>query len=305
MSELMKFLTIMPTLSKKQGRGLERLSTLLPSPLTPLHGRRGAPLALPDNIICFCRRNSSDLNRPERGRALHNRYVLILALETTVSVCIDDRAIRLQPNEGVLVLPFQFHDYTEAAKENLKWLFVTFELFEAGSLEALKYRPFKLTHEVYHAATDLVDAYLGKLDSDLVSLLLGVLLSRIRQADPIKRRQKVVSGSPRLIMQVDRLAQGTTTAPSIKWLASELGISSSHLRARFRASCGVSIGKHLRSLRLEKACGLLRMSQNRVTEIAETCGFTSIYSFSRAFHSTSGVSPLQYRREDRKPYTKK
>ena len=305
MSELMKFLTIMPTLSKKQGRGLERLCTLLPSPLTPLHGRRGAPLALPDNIICFCRRNSSDLNRPERGRALHNRYVLILALETTVSVCIDDRAIRLQPNEGVLVLPFQFHDYTEAAKENLKWLFVTFELFEAGSLEALKYRPFKLTHEVYHAATDLVDAYLGKLDSDLVSLLLGVLLSRIRQADPIKRRQKVVSGSPRLIMQVDRLAQGTTTAPSIKWLASELGISSSHLRARFRASCGVSIGKHLRSLRLEKACGLLRMSQNRVTEIAETCGFTSIYRFSRAFHSTYGVSPLQYRREDRKPYTKK
>jgi transcriptional regulator GlxA family with amidase domain len=100
-------------------------------------------------------------------------------------------------------------------------------------------------------------------------------------------------------MQVNRLAQSQGEPQGVKQLAAALGISASHLRARFRVSCGVSIGRHLRSLRLEKACGLLRLSQHRVTEIAEQCGFSSIYSFSRAFHSAYGRSPLGYRHEGR------
>jgi transcriptional regulator GlxA family with amidase domain len=100
-------------------------------------------------------------------------------------------------------------------------------------------------------------------------------------------------------MQVNQLAQSKDEPLSVKEIARSLGISSSHLRARFRASCGVSLGRHLRRLRLEKACGLLRLSQRRVTEIAELCSFTSIYSFSRAFHTAYGVSPMAYRHGDR------
>jgi AraC-like DNA-binding protein len=44
---------------------------------------------------------------------------------------------------------------------------------------------------------------------------------------------------------------------------------------------------------------MLRLSQNRVSEIAELCGFSSIYSFSRAFRSAYGVPPLAYRHGDR------
>jgi transcriptional regulator GlxA family with amidase domain len=91
------------------------------------------------------------------------------------------------------------------------------------------------------------------------------------------------------------MTHGAGESMSVKQMAAALGISSSHLRARFRVSCGVSIGRHLRQLRLQKACGLLRLSQSRVTEIAEQCGFSSIYSFSRAFHSAYGMSPLGYR----------
>jgi AraC-like DNA-binding protein len=50
---------------------------------------------------------------------------------------------------------------------------------------------------------------------------------------------------------------------------------------------------------MEKACGLLRLSSHRVSEIAEQCGFNSIFSFSRAFRTTYGISPLAYRRGDK------
>jgi AraC-like DNA-binding protein len=293
------FLTKMSESRNARILSLEKLANLLPSPLRPLHGKRAAPLALPDNIICFCRRSATDLNRPQRGRALHHRFVLILALETAVTIALDDRAIRLNADEGLLVMPFQFHDYIQPDSEELRWLFVTFDMIDAVPLQALRFRPFVLTHAVRQTGAELVEAYLTRGEGDLTSLLLSVLLQRIRQAEPILRRHQKPAVAPGLIMQVNQLAQSKEEPLSVKEIARSLGISSSHLRARFRASCGVSLGRHLRRLRLEKACGLLRLSQRRVTEIAELCGFTSIYSFSRAFHTAYGVSPMAYRHGDR------
>lgn len=293
------FLTKMSETRTARILSLDKLANLLPSPLRPLHGKRAAPLALPDNIICFSRRSATDLNRPQRGRALHHRFVLIFALETAVTVAVDDRAIRLNPEEGLLVLPFQFHDYIEPEHEELRWLFVTFDMIDAAPLQALRFRPFVLTPMVRQTAAELVEAYLTRGEGDLTSLLLSVLLQRIRQAEPILRRHLKPAVAPGLIMQVNQLAQSKEEPLSVKEIARSLGISASHLRARFRASCGVSLGRHLRRLRLEKACGLLRLTQRRVTEIAELCNFTSIYSFSRAFHTAYGVSPMAYRHGDR------
>jgi len=293
------FLTKMSESANARILSLEKLAALLPSPLRPLHGKRAAPLALPDNIICFCRRSATDLNRPQRGRALHHRFVLILALETGVTVAVDDRAIRLNADEGLLVLPFQFHDYIQPEREDLRWLFITFDMIDAVPLQALRFRPFVVTQVVRQTCAELVEAYLTRGEGDLTSLLLSVLLQRIRQAEPILRRHHKPPVAPGLIMQVNQLAQSKEEPLSVKEIARSLGISASHLRARFRASCGVSLGRHLRRLRLEKACGLLRLSQRRVTEIAELCSFTSIYSFSRAFHTAYGVSPMAYRHGDR------
>lgn len=293
------FLTKMSETPNARILSLEKLANLLPSPLRPLHGKRVAPLALPDNIVCFCRRSATDLNRPQRGRALHHRFVLILALETAVTVAVDDRAIRLRPDEGLLVLPFQFHDYIQPAREELRWLFITFDMIDVVPLQALRFRPFVITQVVRQTCAELVEAYLTRGEGDLTSLLLSVLLQRIRQAEPILRRHHKPLVAPGLIMQVNQLAQNKEEPMSVKEIARSLGISASHLRARFRASCGVSLGRHLRRLRLEKACGLLRLSQRRVTEIAELCSFTSIYSFSRAFHTAYGVSPMAYRHGDR------
>jgi AraC-like DNA-binding protein len=293
------FLTKMTVAPAVHRPSLERLVALLPSPLHPLHGRRAAPLPLPDNIICFRRVSAAELNRPERGRALHHRFVLILALGTDVTVCVDDRAIRLHEDEGLLVFPFQFHHYTDAAHPGLDWLFVTFELADAGDLLSLRFRPFVITPALRQVAAELLNAYLSPGEADLTALLLALLLARARQAEPARRRNQPPPGVSGLVPRVNQLALREDESLSVKEIARTLGISVSHLRTRFRASCGVSLGRHLRRLRLERACGLLRLSERRVTEVGEACGFASIYSFSRAFRAAYGVSPLAYRRGDR------
>ncbi len=287
----MKFLTKMPNVAS-----LEILVGRLTPTTHQVLGRRSGVVELPDNIVCFQRRSVSELNRPGRGRALHHRCVLILALRTAATVCVDDRAIRLHAGEGLLVLPFQFHHYMDAEREAICWCFVTFDLTDAERLEALRFRPFALTPAVRAMTADLIAAYHEEgSESHLLALLLALLLARLCRNDPAPSRAKLAPATPGLALQVNQLAQRHREKLGIKAIAHALGISQSHLRARFRMSTGVSIGRHLRRLRLDKACGLLRLTPSRVAEIAEQCGFNSIYHFSRAFQQTYGVSPMAYR----------
>lgn len=287
------FLTKMPPRSNPS---LESVAAILPQPPHQLLGRRPGPLVLPDNIVCFQRRDGSELNRPRRGRALHHRFVLIMALETTVGVCVDDRVIRLRAGEGLLVFPFQFHHYIDKGAGRLFWLFITFDLADAEELQAMHYRPFTITPDVRALTTELINAYHeeGRM-SELPALLLALLLARLRRQGPAPRHRHAPLAAPGMVMQVNQLAHRAGEPIGIKEIARGLGISQSHLRARFRASCGVSLGRHLRRLRLERACGLLRLTPNRISEIAEQCGFNSIYSFSRAFRAGFGMSPMIYR----------
>lgn len=291
------FLAIMPTVPSPD---LTALVARLPQPPHQLLGRPAANILLPDNIVCFQRRTATDLNRPRRGRALHHRFVLICALRTAATVCVDDQAIRLESGHGLLVFPFQFHNYIKPQRESLSWFFVTFELADAEPLAALRYRPFELTPALRALAAELVEAYETDRKADLAVLLLAVLLARLRRLKAAAHAAPPPgAAAPGLMLRVTQLAQRGGEPPGLKEIARALGISPSHLRARFRASCGVSIGRHLRRLRLEQACGLLRLGPQRVSEVAEQCGFSSIYSFSRAFRQAYGVSPLAFRHSGR------
>jgi AraC-like DNA-binding protein len=289
-------------MAKAGSLNLVRLVSKLPQPTHPLQGLPPSPLVLPRNVVCFRRVSAAKLNQPRVGRTLHHRCVLIFALRTAATVRVDDRGVRLNPGHALLILPFQFHHYSDAERESLEWLFITFELSETEPLEALRFRPFRVAPDLRRTAAELVQAYQRERRAELPVLLLALLLARIRR---MRAGRGVAAPPPEvtepgLLARVNQLALRTEAPAGTREIARALGISPSHLRARFRASCGVSLGKHLRRLRLEHACGLLRLGTQRVSEVAEACGFASIHSFSRAFRRAYGVPPLTYRHRGRR-----
>jgi AraC-like DNA-binding protein len=273
---------------------LARTAGRLPSPANPLQGRRRPAPALPENIIFFQRRNTDDLNHPAQGRALHHRHVLIVPLRGEAVVCVDDRELRLSPGAGLVVLPYQFHSYRRSAGRRILWLFVTFEYPEGVMLESLRNTTFAIRPEIVGHLERLL-----KESQGLPELRLALLLSQLAPAPGCEGGTVAGAGRDKaLVAQVNHAIQERRPRmPTIRELAGALGMSASHLRERFRASCGVSLGRHVRALRLERASGLLRMSPARVTEIAEQCGYPSVYSFSRAFRTAYGCSPRAYRKD--------
>lgn len=87
----------------------------------------------------------------------------------------------------------------------------------------------------------------------------------------------------------------------VSHLAEALGISEIYLRKLFTHTLEVSPKQYLTDLRMSKAKQLLKNSCTPITQIAENCGYLSIYHFSRAFKNATGYSPSKYREQHSQP----
>lgn len=86
---------------------------------------------------------------------------------------------------------------------------------------------------------------------------------------------------------------------SNRQLAETLGISEVYLRRLFLAQFGTTPKQFILNKRIEKAKQLLLDTPMTVTAIAESCGFTSVYHFCRAFKEKTGITPTQYAKGNR------
>ena len=89
----------------------------------------------------------------------------------------------------------------------------------------------------------------------------------------------------------DHLAEPSLSNTQI---ATHVGISEVYLRKLFAQHYHITPKQYILDLRLQKAKAFLAEEALTITEIAERCGFTSVYHFSKLFRQRSGVSPTQY-----------
>ncbi len=86
---------------------------------------------------------------------------------------------------------------------------------------------------------------------------------------------------------------------SNKTLAEQSRISEVYLRQLFSRQVGTSPKQYIINLRLERSKQMLVESNRSVTEIAESCGFSTLAHFCDAFGTSTGQTPSDYRRNNR------
>ena len=79
-------------------------------------------------------------------------------------------------------------------------------------------------------------------------------------------------------------------------LAAQCGISEVYFRQLFKEQFGTAPHQYILELRLRKAKQLLSGSRLSVGQIAESCGFTNPYHFSRTFRQSTQLTPSEYRK---------
>ena len=108
------------------------------------------------------------------------------------------------------------------------------------------------------------------------------------------------AGDDREVAQALALVHDHPEAPwTLTSLARRVGLSRAGFSRRFTAAVGESPIAYLSAWRLALAADLLAGTDDTVTAISRSVGYTSPFTFSDAFKRSYGVSPVEHRRRGR------
>ena len=84
---------------------------------------------------------------------------------------------------------------------------------------------------------------------------------------------------------------------SVNDLAEHFKVDRSTIFRIFKASFNISPKEYIEKVRFEKACQLLSISEMKIKEISNICGYENQCYFSAAFQKRFGISPSQWRQK--------
>jgi AraC-like DNA-binding protein len=121
-------------------------------------------------------------------------------------------------------------------------------------------------------------------------LFLSYLFSSI-QLHPLEKHMQTG-----LSYQVLHYISEHFTEPlSLETTARALGISRIHLSHIFSQQLKINFRQYINTLRIDRACALLRDPAYTISQIVYLCGYGNPRTFHRAFQAQCGVPPKQYR----------
>ena len=102
-----------------------------------------------------------------------------------------------------------------------------------------------------------------------------------------------------LKMMTDFIDQNINRNISLQELADEMHLSYSYMGRYFRSHMDMGFVEYVQLRKITLAQDLLLNTQMNLSEIAEKTGFTTVNSFFRTFKKIAGITPTQYRNQNR------
>ena len=122
--------------------------------------------------------------------------------------------------------------------------------------------------------------------------LTQVLVCAVRASEEAESKRREHSATA---AAADYLCAHYKESLSLSSLSKAVGYTPQYLSAVFAKDTGMSLSTFLQRLRVEEACKLLSGTDMRLSDIAETVGYSDAKHFSRVFHKHKGFSPREFR----------
>ena len=127
----------------------------------------------------------------------------------------------------------------------------------------------------------------------LVFLRKAISTCHVEDAEAASRDRR--ARDFRLRKAVALMRENMSRCLDMEAVARAAGLSRPHLFSLFRDQLDLTPGVLWNSLRLEEAVNQMRMSEDNLTSIASSLGFSAQCNFTRFFRQHTGVTPSDYR----------
>lgn len=129
-------------------------------------------------------------------------------------------------------------------------------------------------------------------------LALGIRLASVLSSRETALSLRSQASTLSIVPALEYIKNHFMNAISMNELAQLCGLSPTHFRRIFHQAMGTAPLEYLNSVRINKACYLLKSTEDSVLNISENVGFHSISSFNRYFIRIVGMTPREYRNSD-------
>ena len=96
------------------------------------------------------------------------------------------------------------------------------------------------------------------------------------------------------------ICENYTEHITVKDICDAVGYSKSTVLSQFKKDYLITVNAYLNNMRLERAKKMLESNSLTVSEIALNCGFSDQSYFSKVFSSKYGITPTEYRKDEKK-----
>ena len=108
---------------------------------------------------------------------------------------------------------------------------------------------------------------------------------------PDDRRSRTLGELQDLLSYIDEHYADNIT---LEYAASRMNFSNSHFSKTFKKLMGINFVTYLNLVRVEQAASQLRNTENKIIDIALSCGFNNIRTFNRVFKDITGCTPSEF-----------
>lgn len=247
------------------------------------------------------------------GPAARNHFLFHYVISGTGILRAEDsknisHQYQIRSGQGFMIFPHQITTYI--ADQNLPWEYVWLEFDGLRVKEALEISGLTIDTPIYHAhSKDLRETMMQEMlyiaqhgDAAPFHLIghLFLFLDALTRSAATMRLSK--GGRLRDFYIKEALTfieQNFQNDISVEDIADTCGLNRSYFGKVFKDAVGRSPQEFLMNYRMIKATELLKLTQLSIGDISNAVGYTNQLHFSRAFKNIYGVSPREWRNQNR------
>ena len=238
-------------------------------------------------------------------------YELTIVTEGEGEIFANGVSTSVKRGDIFLSLPCDMHRIVSSSSSPMKYDFMAFftnnekhrtELENISGYLSPQHRVFQ-DERIHALVCDAIMEFIGgsKFSNELLhAIFTQIIIYIIRDvAEGTKARTSHATQAEAICYQLmNYIDTHIFSISSLEDVAETMNYNYSYLSALFRKTTGSTLLSYYHQKRLDVARQLIAEGTMKMTEIAETLNYSSLYSFSRAFKENFGISPKQYAKEE-------